>query len=33
MAEYGVPGLKFNIYQARGWGIDGTHSPTPVFRL
>ncbi|VEF08676.1 outer membrane porin [Pseudomonas fluorescens] len=25
MAEYGVPGLKFNIYQARGWGIDGTH--------
>ncbi|MGZ9708017.1 OprD family porin [Pseudomonas sp. GNP013] len=25
MAEYGVPGLKFNIYSARGWGIDGTH--------
>ncbi|MNN43818.1 Porin D precursor [compost metagenome] len=25
MAAYGVPGLKFNIYQARGWGIDGTH--------
>ncbi|KFE44560.1 OprD family porin [Pseudomonas syringae] len=25
MAEYGVPGLKFNVYQARGWGIDGTH--------
>ena len=25
MAEYGVPGLKFNIYRARGWGIDGTH--------
>jgi hypothetical protein len=25
MADYGVPGLKFNIYQARGWGIDGTH--------
>ncbi|MBC2656622.1 OprD family porin [Pseudomonas sp. MSSRFD41] len=25
MAEYGVPGLKFNLYQARGWGIDGTH--------
>ena len=25
MAEYGVPSLKFNIYQARGWGIDGTH--------
>ena len=25
MAEYGVPGLKFNIYTARGWGIDGTH--------
>ncbi|WP_191486172.1 OprD family porin [Pseudomonas sp. FEN] len=25
MAEYGIPGLKFNIYQARGWGIDGTH--------
>jgi len=25
MAEYGVPGLKFNIYQAHGWGIDGTH--------
>ncbi|MCF5054693.1 outer membrane porin, OprD family, partial [Pseudomonas syringae] len=25
MAEYGVPGLKFNAYSARGWGIDGTH--------
>jgi hypothetical protein len=25
MAEYGVPGLKFNLYTARGWGIDGTH--------
>ncbi len=25
MAGYGVPGLKFNIYNARGWGIDGTH--------
>ncbi|MBV4460343.1 OprD family porin [Pseudomonas sp. COR58] len=25
MAEYGVPGLKFNIYSARGWDIDGTH--------
>jgi len=25
MAEYGVPGLKFSIYSARGWGIDGTH--------
>ncbi|MNR38466.1 Porin D precursor [compost metagenome] len=25
MAEYGVPGLKFNLYSARGWGIDGTH--------
>lgn len=25
MAEYGVPGLKFNIYEAHGWGIDGTH--------
>ncbi|EJM25097.1 outer membrane porin, OprD family [Pseudomonas sp. GM21] len=25
MAEYGVPGLKFNIYQARGWDITGTH--------
>ncbi|NBA97078.1 OprD family porin [Pseudomonas sp. R5(2019)] len=25
MAQYGIPGLKFNIYQARGWGIDGTH--------
>ncbi|WP_026144917.1 OprD family porin [Pseudomonas asplenii] len=25
MAEYGVPGLKFNIYSSRGWGIDGTH--------
>ena len=25
MAEYGMPGLKFNIYSARGWGIDGTH--------
>lgn len=20
-----MPGLKFNIYSARGWGIDGTH--------
>ncbi|NWE70150.1 OprD family porin [Pseudomonas gingeri] len=25
MAEYGVPGLKFNVYSSRGWGIDGTH--------
>ena len=25
MAPYGVPGLKFNVYNARGWGIDGTH--------
>ncbi|MBC3410433.1 OprD family porin [Pseudomonas sp. SWRI51] len=25
MAQYGVPGLKFNLYKARGWGIDGTH--------
>ena len=25
MAEYGIPGLKFNIYSARGWDIDGTH--------
>ncbi|MCF4994181.1 outer membrane porin, OprD family [Pseudomonas syringae] len=25
MAEYGVPGLKFNVYNAHGWGIDGTH--------
>ena len=25
MADYGVPGLKFNIYQARGFDIDGTH--------
>lgn len=25
MAEYGVPGLKFNAYEARGFGIDGTH--------
>lgn len=25
MAEYGIPGLKFNVYSARGWGIDGTH--------
>jgi hypothetical protein len=25
MAYYGVPGLKFNLYNARGWGIDGTH--------
>lgn len=25
MAPYGVPGLKFNLYNARGWGIDGTH--------
>jgi hypothetical protein len=25
MAGYGVPGLALSIYQARGWGIDGTH--------
>jgi len=25
MAQYGVPGLKFNIYEVHGWGIDGTH--------
>ncbi|MBD1553362.1 OprD family porin [Pseudomonas typographi] len=25
MAEYGAPGLKFHLYTARGWGIDGTH--------
>ena len=25
MADYGVPGLKFNLYQARGFDIDGTH--------
>ncbi|MBA1188593.1 OprD family porin [Pseudomonas entomophila] len=25
MAPYGVPGLKLNLYTARGWGIDGTH--------
>nr|WP_306470177.1 OprD family porin [Pseudomonas sp. efr-133-TYG-103a] len=25
MADYGVPGLKFNLYQARGFGIDGSH--------
>ncbi|QXH59108.1 OprD family porin [Pseudomonas maumuensis] len=25
MAPYGVPGLKFNVYNARGWDIDGTH--------
>lgn len=25
MAKYGVPGLKFSVYSARGWGIDGTH--------
>lgn len=25
LASYGVPGLKFNLYNARGWGIDGTH--------
>ncbi len=25
MAQYGLPGLKFNLYNARGWGIDGTH--------
>ncbi len=24
MASYGVPGLKFSVYTARGWGIDGT---------
>ena len=25
MAGFGAPGLKFSIYTARGWGIDGTH--------
>ena len=25
MAKYGVPGLKFSVYSARGWGIDGTN--------
>lgn len=25
MAQYGIPGLKFNAYTARGWDIDGTH--------
>jgi hypothetical protein len=25
MSKYGVPGLKFSLYTARGWGIDGTH--------
>ncbi len=25
MVDYGVPGLTFNVYQARGFGIDGTH--------
>ncbi|CAG8867095.1 Porin D [Pseudomonas fluorescens] len=25
MAPFGVPGLTFNLYNARGWGIDGTH--------
>ncbi len=25
MAEYGVPGLKFSIYSARGFDINGTH--------
>jgi hypothetical protein len=25
MAPFGVPGLKFNLYNAHGWGIDGTH--------
>jgi outer membrane porin, OprD family len=25
MAEYGVPGLKFSVYSARGFDIDGTH--------
>ena len=25
MAQYGIPGLKFNAYHARGWDIDGTH--------
>ncbi|MES2871033.1 MAG: OprD family porin [Pseudomonadota bacterium] len=24
MAQYGVPGLKFNAYHARGWDINGT---------
>ena len=25
MAQYGVPGLKFNAYHASGWDIDGSH--------
>ena len=24
MAQYGIPGLKFNAYHARGWDINGT---------
>lgn len=24
MAQYGIPGLKFNAYHARGFDIDGT---------
>ncbi|WP_122588848.1 OprD family outer membrane porin, partial [Pseudomonas viridiflava] len=31
MASYGVPGLKFNIYQARGWDIDGTNYKGTVY--
>ncbi len=33
MAEYGVPGLKFNIYNARGWGIDGTHYKGTAYKV
>ena len=33
MAEYGVPGLKLNLYQARGWGIDGTHYKGTAYKV
>lgn len=25
LTPYGVPGVRLNLYNARGWGIDGTH--------
>ncbi len=33
MAQYGVPGLKFNVYTARGWGIDGTHYTGTAYKV
>jgi hypothetical protein len=33
MADYGVPGLKFNVYNARGFDIDGTHYKGNAYKV